>query len=836
VFVLKREEKNIFFYLNRKIPIILFMTELKTQQKAEKSPSTRALDLIIIGSVSLIFFLCPLFFTGLVAQGVGFEKMILFYFFVLVGIVAWVTKGVIKGELKLKRTPLDWPILGLIIIFAISAFLSINTKDSLVGSYGNSTKSLVAMIIFALFYYLIVNNIDAKRIKIIFWSFVSSVSLIVVYSFLQLLGVFALPLEFTKTVGFNPIGSLSGLTMFLVICLPLLIIAAAQIKSIHPNLGKIPALIIKIGASIIILVALTILAFLNGFTFWPAAIVGIVIVLMFFLSKIVHISSNNLVIPLAGFLLLIILLVLGNFNIMNLNLPAEVSLSRGASWDIAKSSLTENPVFGSGPSTYYYDFAKYKGVDFNASPLWNARFNNSSGVLFELMATVGALGTLAFIVILLITLSISFLALIKIKDQDVHSVILSLFASFITMIIFAFLFSLNSSMILMAILISVSTLSSAIVVYPEKFKSIKLSFRASPKYALALAAIFLCVSAGVVVLFTMGLKMYLADMYARQALASQDIEQKINKLNKSITLFPYEDSYYLELANNYMTLANQEASSETPNQANIENNLGLAIETGKRAVDISPNKASNNESLALIYENAAFYTRGALEWAENLYNKLVELDPDSPVSPLRIALISMARANAEEDEEEKKYYINEAIKKYDEAILKKSDLSSAHYGKAIAYEQLNNNDEAIEQLKKAVIITRDNVDYRFELGRLYFNRGVAQANLSQTATAEITEEEINEEGEEGGDELSVESSQSGTGVSGRNDDLTMSEQIFLSILQLNPNHANALYSLAMIYQKIGETDNAKVVVGALLNQIEDEQTRTAIQNQFPGLY
>ncbi len=812
------------------------MTELKTQPKAEKRPSTRALDLIIIGSMSLIFFLCPLFFTGLVAQGVGFEKMVLFYFFVLIGIVAWVTKGVIKGELKLKRTPLDWPILGLVVIFAISAFLSINTKDSLVGSYGNSTKSLVAMIIFALFYYLVVNNIDIKRIKIIFWSFISSISLIVIYSFLQLLGIFVLPLEFAKAVSFNPIGSLSGLTMFFIICLPLLIIAAAQIKSIHPKLGKIPTLIIKIGAAVITLMALTILAFLNGFTFWPAAIVGIVIILMFFLSKIIYISSNNLIIPLAGFLLLIILLVLGNFNIMNLNLPAEVNLSRGASWSIAKSSLTENPIFGSGPSTYYYDFAKYKGVDFNASPLWNARFNSSSGILFELMSTVGALGTLAFLVILLITLSISFLALIKINDQDIHSVILSLFAGFITMIIFAILFSLNSSMILVAILISVFTLSSAIVVYPEKFRSIKLSFRASPKYALALAAIFLCVSAGVVVLFTMGLKMYLADMYARQALAAEDIGENINKLNKAITLFPYEDSYYLELANSYMTLANQEASSETQDQTIIENNLGLAIETGKKAVDISPNKASNNESLALIYENAAFYTRGALEWAEDLYNKLAVLDPDNPISPLRIALINMARANAEQDKEEKKYYIDEAIKKYDEAILKKSDLSPAHYGKAIAYEQLDNNDEAIEQLKKAVIITRDNVDYRFELGRLYFNRGVAQTNLAQNATAEITEEEINKEAGGEGEELSVESTQSSGAVSGRNDDLTMSEQIFLSILQLNPNHANALYSLAMIYQKIGETDNARVVVGALLNQIEDEQTKEAIQKQFPGLY
>jgi tetratricopeptide (TPR) repeat protein len=191
----------------------------------------------------------------------------------------------------------------------------------------------------------------------------------------------------------------------------------------------------------------------------------------------------------------------------------------------------------------------------------------------------------------------------------------------------------------------------------------------------------------------------------------------------------------------------------------------------------------------------------------------------------------MARANAEEDEGEKKFYMEEAVKKYDEAIAKKSDLASAFYGKAVVNEQLGDIDNAIEELKRAVISTQDNVDYRFELGRLYFNRGVSQSNISQSALEEIiaNEEETDEE------ELSVESTQSGE-ASGRNEDLTMAEQVFLSILQIMPNHANALYSLALLYQNIDETENAKAAVGALLNLIEDEETEEAIKKQFPGLY
>lgn len=805
------------------------------QKTPEKRASTRGLDIIITSAIFLILFLCPIFFTGLVAQGLGFEKMTLFYFLVLLGIVAWVTKGVINGELNLKRTPLDWPIIITVVLFAVSAILSISPKDSIIGAYGNAAEGLVAIIVFALFYYLVVNNLTQARIKLLFSALISSASLLVIYSLLQLKGIYLLPLDFTHTAGFNPMGSLSGLTMYLVIILPLLVVAAAQLQEIFPKLNKIASLALKVLFVLIILAGLIILMFLNGFTFWPVAIVGAVIVLMFFLSKIIKISNNNLLIPLFTFLALIILLVLGNFNIANMDLPAEVSLSRGASWDIAKASIGENPIFGSGPSTFYYDFSKFKTINFNASPLWNIRFDSASGALFELLATVGITGALMVIIVGLISLSTSFLSLIKSENKELNSIQLGLFASFISAILFALLFAQNTSLILLGVIISIFTVAVSIVMYPEKFSFLKLSFRASAKYALALAAIFLVVSAGVVVLFTMGLKAYLADVYARQSLVETKTEKKIEKLNQSVALAPYQDNYYINLANHYMALANQEALSGR-DQTKIQSNLSLAIESGKKAADIAPKKAVNNESLALIYENASFYTRGALEWAEELHKNASVLDPNNPVPYLRMALVNMARANAETDGDEKKYYINEAIKKYDEAIAKKGDLAAAHYGKAIAYEKLNNLDAAIEDLKKANLVSPNNIDYLFELGRLFFNRGVSQPNLSQTASQQIAENDIKPEG--GVDasstepELSIEPSGGAGAVASRNDDLNNAEQIFLAILRANPRHANALYSTAVLYQKIGDTEKARIMVNGLLDVLTDAATKQAIQQQF----
>jgi len=801
---------------------------------SKKASSTKGLDIIIIGVIALVFFLCPLFFTGLAAQGLGFEKMLLFYFLVLIGTVAWVTKGVIQGEMSVKRTPLDLPILATIAAFVVSTILSISTKDSIVGSYGNSAKSLVAVIVFSLFYYLVVNNLNAKRIKIIFWSLISSTFFLVVYSLLQLKGIHVLPFDFSKNIGFNPLGSLSALTMYLVAVFPMLVVASAQAGTMFEDSKKSIAIVVKVMSGITALGSLMILALLNGFTFWPIAVVGMVIVLMFFLAKIIKITSNNLVIPLAGFLFLIILLVIGNFSIIDdMKLPAEVSLSRGASWDIAKDGIKENPIFGSGPSTFYYSFSKYKSQNFNASPLWNVRFDSASGAVFEFMSTVGVFGLLSIIVLGLIALSISFLALIKIKDKGISSMMLGFFASFISLALFALLFSQNNSMILLTVLVSVLTVSSALVMYPDKFKDLKLSFRASPKYALSLAAIFLCVSAGVVVLFTMGLKMYMADTYAKNSLLTSDVAKKVELLNKAITLAPYQDSYYLSLANNYMALANQAAIS-SKDQAVIGDFLAKAIESGKKAVDINGNKASNNESLALVYENASFYTRGALEWAEQLYEKVSELDPKNPTPALRIALVNMARANAETDEEEKRYYISEAVKKYDEAISRKNDLAAAYYGKAIAHEKLGDNSNAIEQLKKANLVSRNNLDYRFELGRLYFNRGIAQAGLRQTASDQIAKNDINPDSSTSTERLSVQPTVN-SDVVVKSDDLKAAEQLFLSILTVNANHANAKYSLAVLYQKVGELENAKMIVNSLLDTVKDQKTKQAVMAQFEDI-
>lgn len=794
---------------------------------SEEKTAVKILDWLIFVFIGLIFFLCPIYFTGLNVQGAGFEKMILFYFLAILGAVLWIAKGVIKGELEIKRTPLDWPILIFVGISALATILSVDRTDSLIGVEGNSTRGLMAIITFALFYYLVVNNLNAKRLKIIFWALIASSSLVIVYSLSQLLGKYILPFSFTHRADFNPIGLISSLSMFLVVVMPLLVIASIQLEKIHPKLKKLWFIAVKFIVILISLMALVVLAILNSFTFWWAAILGLVIILMFFMAKIMPINNKDLIIPLIFFLVSIVFLVLGNAKIMELNLPAEVSLSRKTSWDIAKNSIAHDPIIGTGPATFYYSFSKYKSSDFDTSQLWNAQFNNASGIIFELLPTIGILGALSFIVIILISVSTGFLSLLKPKDKEVHPIILALIASLVVICLYGLLFTISNSILLIIVLISILAAGAAVSFCAEEDRALKLSFRASPKYALALAAVFLSASAGIVILFTIGTKMYIADTFVQKAQANPNVNERIAELNRAIELFPYEDVYYLRLSGEYLSQANQTAGNGG-DQAEIINNLNQAINAGKIAAEMSPNKAENIKSLAMIYENASLYILGALDWAENYYNKLAELEPNNSLISVRLAYIKVARANSEQDEEAKKNYFNEALNKYDEAIMKKSDSASAYYGKAMVFEKLNDNDQAISEAKQAVVFAGDNLDYRFELGRLYFNKGVSQQpSLPPATTEELTGETDND--------LSVESSQPTGRAIERNEQLNMAEQEFLNVLRVNPNHANTLYGLGLLYQKAGEYDNARIAVERLL-MIVDQDTAQKVKEQFPGLY
>ena len=83
------------------------------------------------------------------------------------------------------------------------------------------------------------------------------------------------------------------------------------------------------------------------------------------------------------------------------------------------------------------------------------------------------------------------------------------------------------------------------------------------------------------------------------------------------------------------------------------------------------------------------------------------------------------------------YYImsgqpNEAIGYLDRAIEKEKDNSSFYLAKGVALDKLGRQDEAIEVYKKATEIKPENADAYYNIGVIYFNRGVKQFDVANS--------------------------------------------------------------------------------------------------------
>ena len=819
------------------------------------------LDKLIFGLILLNVILTPIFITGIVTQGLGFEKMILFSTLTMIGVLLWIIKGFLSGSMKLNCTPLDWFLAIFMFFVFIASIFSVSVKDSIIGPYGSLSKGFGALLVYVLFYYLVVNNITKDRMKVLFWSLISSFGLLLFYALLQIFGIFLLPFNFTQLNSFNPVGSFSALTMLCGVLLPLIVIVISKTDTLLSSGSFLKAIVVRVGFGLFLLVDLLLLFILDGFAYWPLIIISMVAVIVLSFVRIISIEKKYLGLPVV---ILTCVVLMSSFNIyvdkhnqkmvekysnntqelqknvknrldfasvFNIDqLPAEVSLSRSASWQIAKESTFENPIIGSGPATYYYAFNKYKGTDFNQTNLWNIEFDNATSLYLELFSTLGVLGFLSFVLLTIFAVVSLVKKILKEEEASLKVILVGLTMSVIMIILYALLFGFNSILILLSVLISVL---SCAYVYCTSDNDVEVSLlfnKSSKVSSKILAGVLVFVGIISFIVLVKGVKIYVADCYAKKSMASSDLEERVQLLEKAAKLAPFQDSYYVALSNYYVSLANQSASSGDKNKASAY--LEKSIELGKMAVKLAPNKSSNHESLALLYENAFYYDQGALEYAEKSYQIVIELEPDSPTPYLRLGLINMTKARMESAVDEKKYYVNKAIKMYDESIKRKSNLASSHYGKSIAYETLGDLNIAIQSLTNATILNQ-NVGFIFELGRLYFNRGVLVPALVQGKDA--VEDLV---GKENGVnmELSVKQVQVAEGVMKKNSDLASAEQLFLSILLNNQNHANARYSLALLYNKVGDTEKASIMVKSLLKIIKDENQKEAIRKQFPGLY
>ncbi|MCK9379223.1 MAG: hypothetical protein M0P97_03740, partial [Candidatus Moranbacteria bacterium] len=537
-------------------------SEMKKESREKSNPNRffgNILDKVIGFAIFMIFLGVPLFFAGITFQGTAFEKQIYFYFWLLLGLVAWLAKSIKTGEMKIRKTPLDIPILLFWITYLLSMLFSVDRWHSFWGFFGDPSRGFLGVTAFVVAYYFFFSHITKDRLKLILSAIIASGTIVSLWTIARLLDWQIFPSVIAENTPASLIGSFSGLNVFMGVFIILAVGAVLKIAS-SEEMKKTNRIILMSVLFVTIILGAVAFVLLQGFTFWPAILAGSGIFSLYAFSRVIKIPIHWIWLPMASFALFLAIFMVGNMNLSRVSLPAEVSLSYKMSWDIIKGGLKENAIIGSGPATYGYAFSKFKPQDFNLNQFYDVRFYQGSGLFLEAVPTIGILGTIIFLLLMFSYLSVSFYLISREKDKN-KTISLAFFSASVALILNILFFKASGPIIVIGFLASVMALISIILESDAKLDYFNLSLKASPKYALSLAFVFVVLSSAIVFSFVYLGKIFASDALAGMAVKESDVnrEDAVVKMQRSIQLNPKEGRYYTRLGQEYLILANQQA-------------------------------------------------------------------------------------------------------------------------------------------------------------------------------------------------------------------------------------------------------------------------------------
>jgi len=692
------------------------------------------IDASLYASVALV----PLFFMPITLDVLELNKQTLLIILVMLGTTAWLGKAVAERRFMLSRAWMHLVVALFGLGWLVTSLFSHDRYLSLVGNLGQMQWSLITMVAFVVFYFLVVNRVGTtKKLYSLILTFLASSFLVGLYGFLQMVGVYPLGwlMPLTKAKAFNTVGTINALGVFMV--LPLILSISLTVfgcKDDECTLGQKSKG--SVAANVIVwltlFMSMLVAVVVDFWVIWAAIIFGtaLLIILPIVRSlKIHHVS--RIVVPAVIICIAVLLLVFK--TPINFNLPAEVSPSATASWDIAKSVLRESPIFGSGPGTWIYDYAKYRSPAVNLSQFWTVRFERGLSTFFTLIAMIGLVGIALWLILLVSAIANSALHLIREQDDDAWQAYLTVFAGWATTAFIAFFYNYNFAhhfvfWFLLALLAALLT-KRAFVWDAQK--------NVASSAGLSILFIMLCVAA-LTSAWLAGQRLAADAAYSSAVMAyrgGKPIDQVIDSLNKAVVMNRLNDVYYRNLSQAYLIKAAQvfeQKKNDPDGAAAINQVIAATIDTAKRATDLSPQNVDNWENMAVVYQSIMGVTSGADEFAIQNFEKALEREPNNPVYSTEIGKLYLMRSDsfrtlmqakdegARKDAENKmKEALDKAAEWFNRSIQAKADFAPAHYHLGLVYERQGRLKDAISKLEQVVVNSKD-VGVAFQLAIMYY--------------------------------------------------------------------------------------------------------------------
>ena len=696
----------------------------------------KVLDKIIKYALLSLVFLLPLWFLPWTVSPIAINKQMLLSVFVFLLLILWLVKTISSGKLSCSWGKLSTGVILLLLVFGISTVFSSARIQSFWGM-ADEPDTFFNFILYGLVFFLFANLISVNQLSSVLIIFLASSGIL---SLLFLIQIFKpiFPWDFAQSSGFNPVGSVQALAVFLGGAFVILMAAltSTKLQRLYQILGGIIGILLFIAIFLV-----------NFWAVWLGIVFGMAIIIF---SKLKNLSIASvatganplkpLFLPLFIFALALVFIFL-KLPIGNIvSLPSEISPTFKATLDIATKSLAESPknlILGSGPATFGYQYSLHRGIGPNLTDFWQLRFNQGAAALPTFLATFGILGILA----ILLTIAIFLYQGLKKMYKGPASIgaELGVFAGGFYYLICWFLYPINLSLLFTIFLM----LGLWVVLTGEKKKFL---FTQSPQkaFTIMLLGVFL-IAGSIFGLYTVSQK-YAAAVIYNQGLnlinaAEPKLDEGIIAINKAVTL-DLKDSYLRNLSQAFLfkineVLNNQELSQEQ-GQAEFQKQVSNAELSATAAVQINPRNSQNWLQLGNVYENLAlFNVEGTRELALLDYQKASELDPQNPLLPfnlgrtykstaeriqIQIALLEQAQKKDEEAinklQESYDKNLELALAEFKKSNELKSNFSVAYYLTAQVYEIQGKTAEALQNYQIVLQLEPDNKEIQKKVEEL----------------------------------------------------------------------------------------------------------------------
>lgn len=768
---------------------------LSTPEPVKAMPGvSRFLNKIINFCLHAAVFLLPLFFTSISVDVLELNKQTVLVVLSAVAGVAWLGKALADKQFTIVR---NWFHLVVVLFglgYLLVSFLSVDRYLSFVGSLGQMPWAFSTVAALVVYYIVAIHHVrQTSQVYDFVFSFLLSSLIAGVYGLLQMFGIYLVPVAASQAKTFTSVGSLFSFVVYMTV--PLIVASSLAFHGCRNNVcllgsNKLSGQVARGIVWATIIVSLLSLIVIDYWVSWIALLFGtLTTVIIGYLRTRKIGQPAKLVIP--GILVALSVLLLFFRTPINLNLPSEVSPSALATFGIAKETLREMPLFGSGPGTWIYDYAKHRVQLVNLSPFWNVRFDRGFSFFLTMLATTGIVGVSLWLLLIVSGVVKSAGHLVRERNDDIWYAYLIVFSGWLTLVFTSFFYNFNMAH-LFALWLLMSLLGSLI-----SKNSITWDARKSAYAYGVLSVLFIVVFIGGVSVTWLAGQRFVAEAIFTKSVndfrAGVSTDTVITSIQRAGSLNPLHDMYARNLSQAHLIKAANLIQSGVNEEkaALIQNEIKVAVDAAMLATKIAPANVDNWSNLALIYQSVASFTRGADEFAVKNYQEATLREPQNPVFLNEIGKLYLLRSDAYRTQlntgdaslrvqAQKNVDENLALgeKSLKAAIAAKPDYLPARYHLGIVYERQGRVRDAITELENVLKANNKDLGVAFELSILYY----------------------------------------------RNNQKNEALEVMKQVSSIEPTNANARWYLSAMLEERGQYDEALAQLKPLVEQYPDNAT------------